>query len=120
MVESDGQKSLFKTAKSKLDQSTFDTITRLYSWSRNHAHLIRFGTGAADGSFTFLFQRKLDTAKAVFKAAVASLNARRIDLQLAVNNARPHTNADNATVRRAFQIPVNQAYAPTVKTAPPT
>ena len=58
-------------------------------------------------------------ARGAFKKAVASLNARRTDLQLAVNNGRPHTDPDNAIVRRAFKIPANRPYSPNLKEEPP-
>ena len=61
---------------------------------------------------------KLGKARATFKKMVASLKTRRVDLQLAVNNGKPHTDPDNATVRRAFKIPANRQYRPDVTKEP--
>jgi hypothetical protein len=52
------EETFFNDAAKKLDQDTIQTIRRLYDWSRKHADLVRFGTGIANGSFTFLFEKK--------------------------------------------------------------
>lgn len=50
------------------------------------------------------------TAVAAFDKAVASLQKRGIDIQLAANSTWPYTDPTNAVVRRAFQIPENKPY----------
>lgn len=48
--------SFFNDAEDRLDPSTIQTITSLYKWSKEHANSIRFGTGSASGSFTFVLE----------------------------------------------------------------
>ena len=42
---------------------------------------------------------------------VAEINAKRRQIQLAADTAWPHTDPDNAAVRRAFKIPARQPVA---------
>jgi hypothetical protein len=47
----------FFTEANNLDRTTLETIRQLYKWSKENADLVRFGTGIANGSFTFLLER---------------------------------------------------------------
>jgi hypothetical protein len=49
--------TFLKDATNKLDLDTLQTIKLLYDWSKKHANLVRFGTGSANGSYTFLFEK---------------------------------------------------------------
>jgi hypothetical protein len=51
------ENTFFTDAAKKLDPETLQTITRLYDWSGKNSNLVRFGTGSANGSFTFLLER---------------------------------------------------------------
>jgi hypothetical protein len=70
------EKTFFKTVAEGLDQSTFQTITRLYDWSKKHSYLTRFGTGSAAGSFTFLLERdgKTGSVFSIFTNGALTIN----------------------------------------------
>ena len=51
------EETFFIDAAKKLNQDTLQMIRHLYDWSRKNTNLVRFGTGSANGSFTFLLER---------------------------------------------------------------
>jgi hypothetical protein len=50
------EETFFKATTERLDAPSIEIITELYKWSEEHAHFVRFGTGIASGSFTFLLE----------------------------------------------------------------
>ena len=50
------EETFFKAATERLEVRAVEIVTDLYKWSEQHAHLVRFGTGIASGSFTFLLE----------------------------------------------------------------
>ena len=51
------EETFFKDAAKKLDLDTLQMIRRLYDWSEQHSFFTRFGTGGANGSFTFVLDK---------------------------------------------------------------
>jgi hypothetical protein len=51
------EETFFIDAAKKLDNDTLQTIRHLYDWSKKNTNLVRFGTGSANGSYTFLLER---------------------------------------------------------------
>ncbi len=70
------KEAFFEDARSRLDTRTLQLVINLYEWSGKHADMVRMGTGSADGSFTFLYQRngELSSVFSVFSNGTLSIN----------------------------------------------
>lgn len=52
------KKSLFRDAKTKVTPKAYSIMEGLFDWCNANADEVRFGTGVANGSFTFLFEQE--------------------------------------------------------------
>jgi len=52
------KETLFNDTKTKVSPKTYSIMEELFDWCNVHADETRFGTGVANGSFTFLFERE--------------------------------------------------------------
>jgi len=70
------KESFFKDAKKKVSPKAYSIIEDLFDWCNVHADETRFGTGVANGSFTFLFEQKGKTGSifSVFSDGSFSIN----------------------------------------------
>ncbi len=53
------------TRHQRVDQEEFQIMRGVYNWSQQKADLVRFGTGSASGSYTFLYDKQ-GTSGSVF------------------------------------------------------